>query len=222
LKECLASGFEAVVFETRPVIGGGWTYQPIEPDTDLSKVTSAMYDGVMLNSCRDTSGFTDFPLDPSRYGDYFTHRKMSQYLHEYAHHFGLNQHIRLSTKVLDCTPLDGGAGGWKVTVQAEGQPAEESIFTAVCAATGHLSSPCIPDFRNRDSFKGEFLHSHHYRRPGPYAGKKVAIIGLGSAGVDIACEIAPQTTETHIITRRGAWVLPRFVLGKPTEAWDSG
>ncbi|OIW23435.1 flavin-containing monooxygenase, partial [Coniochaeta ligniaria NRRL 30616] len=221
LKECLAAGLEAVIFEARSGIGGGWTYQPIEPDTDLSTVHSSMYDGAMLNGCRDTTSFTDFPLDPARYGDYFNHRQMLQYLHEYADHFGLKQHIRLRTKVLNCDPLDGGASGWNVTVQAEDQPAEESHYAAVLACTGHLSSPRIPDFKNRESFKGEFLHSHYYRRPGPFAGKRVAVIGLGSSGVDIACEIAPQATEVHIITRRGGWVLPRFVLGKPTEAWDN-
>jgi dimethylaniline monooxygenase (N-oxide forming) len=179
-----------------------------------------MYDGTMLNSCRDTSGFTDFPLDPARYGDYFSHRHMARYLNEYADHFGLKTHIRLRTRVLTCVPLQGGAEGWQVSVQTEGHPVEEGVYSAVFACNGHLSEPLIPEFKNRASFKGEFFHSHYYRRPGPYAGKRVAVIGIGSSAVDIASEIAPQATEVHVITRRGAWVLPRFVLGKPTEAWN--
>jgi dimethylaniline monooxygenase (N-oxide forming) len=222
LKECLAAGIEAVVFEARDVIGGAWAYQPFDPDTtDPTTIKSAMYDGVMLNGCRDSSSFTDFPLDPSRYGDYFSRRKMAQYLQEYAQHFALEQHIRLSTRVLDCAPKEGGAGGWRVTVQPDRKPAEESVFAAVCVAAGHLWSPQMPAFKGRDTFKGELLHSHYYRRPGPYAGKKVAVIGLGSAAVDIAAEIGPQASEVHIITRRGGWILPRYILGKPVEAFDS-
>lgn len=221
LKECLASGFDAEIFELRAEIGGQWAYQPIESDTDLSTVSSSIYDGTMLNGCRDASSFSDFPLDPSRYGDYFNHRHMLQYLREYAAHFGLDKHIRLRTKVLDCIPIRGGADGWTVTVQEDGKPAEGSIYTAVFACTGHLSSPLIPEFKNRESFKGEFMHSHYYRRPGPFAGKRVAVIGIGSSGVDIAAEISPQATEVHLVTRRGGWVLPRYVLGKPLEAWDS-
>ncbi|KAB5554473.1 flavin-containing monooxygenase [Coniochaeta sp. 2T2.1] len=222
LKECLAAGIDATVFETRDIIGGAWAYQPVDPDTDPSEVTSSMYDGTMLNSCRDTSSFTDFPIDPARYGHYFTHRQMARYLREYAEHFGLLEHIRLNTKVLNCVPLNGsGKDGWDVTVQPAGKPADELHFTAVMAATGHLSKPKITDFEGRELFQGEFLHSHYYRRPGPYAGKKVAVIGMGSSAVDIACELAPQTAECHLITRRGGWVLPRFVLGKPAEAFDN-
>jgi dimethylaniline monooxygenase (N-oxide forming) len=86
---------------------------------------------------------------------------------------------------------------------------------------GHLSTPYIPDFRGRESFKGKFMHSHYYRKPLEFAGKKVAIIGLGSSAVDIACEIGPLAEQCHVITRRGGWVIPRFILGRPTEAWDS-
>lgn len=39
--------------------------------------------------------------------------------------------------------------------------------------------------------------------------------------VDIACETSPQTDECHLVTRTGGWIIPRFVLGMPVEAWDS-
>ncbi|MDF2435133.1 MAG: dimethylaniline monooxygenase (N-oxide forming) / hypotaurine monooxygenase, partial [Mucilaginibacter sp.] len=133
LKECLASGLEAHVFEARPDIGGNWNYEPVPANattdgTGSPNVTSSMYDGVMCNSCRDTTGFTDFPLDPLRYGDYFNHRHMLRYLRDYTDHFGLLQHIRLRTRVLSCSPLAGGADGWKVATQEEGQPVEEGIY----------------------------------------------------------------------------------------------
>ncbi len=215
LKECLAEGLDVVCVEARPEMGGAWAYQP-----DASgPVQSSVYAGTMLNSCRDTTNFSDFPFDPARYGDYFNHRQFHQYLLEYVDHFGLAQHIRLKTRVLECLPLEDGM--WKVRLQEEGHEPEESVFAAVIVATGHLSAPHVPDFKGKDSFRGQFLHSHSYRRPSPFEGKKVAIIGLGSSAVDIACEISPQARELHLITRRGGWVLPRFVLGKPTEAFDS-
>lgn len=187
-----------------------------------------MYDGVVLNSCRDTSALPDFPIDPARYGDYYSHRLQLRYLREYADHFGLEKHIRLRTKVLACEPREAGAGagagagGWAVKVRTSGDGAvEEFGYDAVFVCIGHLSTPSTPEFRGRDTFRGQFLHSHYYRRPGPYERKKVAIIGFGSSAVDIACELAPGAEEVHVISRRGGWVLPRYVLGKPTEAWDS-
>ncbi len=172
-----------------------------------------------MNSCRDTTSFSDFPLDPARYGDYFNHRMFLRYLREYADHFGLVKHIRLSTRVIECTPLQDGH--WNVKVQEAGKEAVEETFNAVMVATGHLSTPNTPDFKGRDTFEGQFLHSHYYRTPGPFEGKRVVVIGLGSSGVDIASEIAPQVKELHVVTRRGGWILPRFVFGKPTEGWDS-
>jgi dimethylaniline monooxygenase (N-oxide forming) len=204
-----------VCFDARPVIGGGWVY---EPDTS-APVHSSIYAGTMLNSCRDTSAYTDFPLDPARYGDFFNHVQFVQYLREYAEHFGLVEHIRLSTSVLDCAAVDDDK--WKVRIQPEGAEPEDLLFDAVIAATGHLSKPIIPDFKGLNDFKGRLLHSHAYRTPATFEGKKVAIIGMGSSCVDIASEIAPQAKELHVVSRRGGWVVPRFVLGKPAEAWDS-
>lgn len=192
----------------------------MSPSDPAGSVQSSIYDGVVLNSCRDTSALTDFPLDPSRYGDYFGHKQQLQYMNEYAQHFGLKKHIRLSTRVLSSEPREDGS--WAVRVQEEGKDSvEELTFDAVFVCVGHLSTPSIPEFKGRDAFRGQFLHSHYYRRPGPFDRKKVAIIGLGSSAVDIACEIAPGAEEVHVITRRGGWVLPRYVLGKPVEAFDS-
>lgn len=227
LKSCLAESLDVTCFESRGEIGGQWAAQPdVTPQDPPEKVQSSIYDGVVLNSCRDTSALPDFPADPARYGDYFSHRHQLRYLREYAEHFGLLEHIRFKTKVLSCVPEDEGKGlvapRWKVTIKEDGGAAEEElVFDAVFVGAGHLSTPSTPDFEGRDTFKGEFLHSHYYRRPGPFERKKVALIGFGSSAVDIACELAPGAEEVLLITRRGGWVLPRYVLGKPTEAWDS-
>lgn len=222
LKECLSEGFEAQCFEARPEIGGQWAQQPdVTPSDSPDTAQSSIYDGVVMNSCRDTSALPDFPLDPGRYGDYFGHRLQLRYMQEYADHFGLLEHIRLSTKVMACEPRDDGSWVVKVQAKEDHSEVEEAVYDAVFVCGGHLSRPSIPDFQGRDEYQGEFLHSHFYRRPGPFDRKKVAIIGFGSSAVDIACELAAGADEVHVISRRGGWVLPRYVLGKPTEAWDS-
>jgi dimethylaniline monooxygenase (N-oxide forming) len=51
------------VFEARDNIGGQWYYE--EPDPATSEVQSSMYEGTISNTCRDTSSFSDFPMDPA-------------------------------------------------------------------------------------------------------------------------------------------------------------
>ncbi|KAI1077465.1 flavin-containing monooxygenase [Whalleya microplaca] len=218
LKECLAEGFEVEAFEARPEIGGQWAYQPV-PNKRSTEIQSSIYDGVVLNSCRDTTSFSDFPIDPARYGDYFGHRKMLQYIHEYADHFRLKKHIQLQTKVVSC--VQGADEKWTVKLQREGQEVEERTYDAVFAASGSYTTPLLPEFDGSESFKGEFLHSHYYRTAGRFEGKRVALIGFGSAAVDLACELSPGCKEVHVIARRGGWIIPRYVLGKPVEAWDN-
>ncbi|KAL2107374.1 hypothetical protein VUR80DRAFT_5312 [Thermomyces stellatus] len=205
-------------FEKAGTIGGQWVYNP---DPDNGHVHSLIYQGCILNSCRDTSSFSDFPMDPARYPDYFGHELHLRYLNEYADHLALKPHIQFRTEVLRCESRQDG--GWTLLIQKEGKQdgeIEEVQFDALIAATGILSKPRTPDFAGRDAYEGEFLHSHFYRAPGRFEGKKIAVIGLGSSAVDIACEVGPRAKELHLITRRGGWVLPRYILGKPCEAWD--
>ncbi|KAH6646023.1 flavin-binding monooxygenase-like family protein [Truncatella angustata] len=218
LKECLAEGIKAHIFEGRSEIGGQWAYQA-EPD-EKGELQSSMYDGVILNSCRDTTGFSDFPIDPERHGDYFSHREMHRYVLDYADYFGLHKHISLSTKVLGCSQAKDGK--WNVRTQGvDGKQPEEGIYDVLISATGINSLPIIPKFKNCEAFQGEFFHSHYYRKPSRFEGKRVVIIGAGSAAVDIASELVTCSKEVHFVTRRGTWVMPRYVLGKPIESWDS-
>ncbi|KAK7915147.1 Fmo5 protein [Apiospora marii] len=238
-KECLAEGADGgveivpEVFETRPEIGGQWAYQA-EPDKASGELHSSIYDGVVLNSCRDTTGFSDFPIDPARHGDYFSHWEMHQYLVEYADHFKLHPHIRLSTKILRCVPDRSSGDGadehddqgttWTVTFQGpDDKEPQQRTYDAVISAIGYNTIPRVPDFQGlKENFKGEFFHTHYYRRPGRFAGQRVALIGAGSSAIDIACELtAAGCREVHLVTRRGTWVIPRYVLGKTAEAWDN-
>ncbi|KAF3491369.1 dimethylaniline monooxygenase 1 [Arthroderma uncinatum] len=226
LKSCLENGItDATVFEGRDVIGGQWNYQ--EPDPKSGATGSSIYDNVILNSCRDTSSFSDFPIDPARYPDYFGHRQFLQYIHEYVDNFKLAPYIKLKTKVISCRlpqpkeEAEGASQKWTVVYQEQGSEPVEAVFDAVFACTGTLSKPMIPDFEGRDKFKGELIHSHVYRKPAKFEGKRVAIIGFGNSAADLSSEISTVAKEVHLITRRGGWVIPRYVLGKPAEAYDS-
>jgi dimethylaniline monooxygenase (N-oxide forming) / hypotaurine monooxygenase len=217
-KQCLSDGFQVTVFEAREEIGGQWNYEI--PDPVTGNAHSSVYQGVISNSCRDTSCFSDFPIDPSRYPDFYGHKLCLRYVEEYADHFGLKPHIRFNTRVTSSEQLDDGR--WQISFTGQdGGGGAQSTFDALFVCTGRNTTPHIPDFEGVKQFQGQVMHSHVYRQPEPFSGKRVAIIGFGSSAVDISSEICGLAAECHLITRRGGWVIPRFVLGKPAEAWDS-
>jgi dimethylaniline monooxygenase (N-oxide forming) len=178
LKECLAAGYKATIFEAQDHIGGQWQYT--DPDPVTGEVHSSIYQGTIFNSCRDTSSFSDFPMDPARYSVYTTHKQYVRYLHEYATFFDLLSHIRFGTKVMKCDQLEGGK--WEVTY-SEKEGIETETYDALFACTGHNATPIVPQFEGMKEFKGQFIHSHVYRTPGAFEGKKVAVIGIGSSGI---------------------------------------
>ncbi|KAF6816643.1 dimethylaniline monooxygenase [Colletotrichum sojae] len=219
IKELVAAGIEVQCFESASKLGGQWLYEP----NPTPESHSSIYRGLVVNSCRDSSCFSDFPIDPARYPIFYPHDLHLRYIGEWAAHFDLEKHVRFGVSVVGCAPRK--EGGWEVRVRSHDEKAEEEEevlqFDAVICGSGLSRRPKVPEFPGREAFEGEVLHSHFYRTPTPFDGKKVVIVGLGSTAVDLACEIGPLAKELHVVNKRGAWIIPRFLLGKPAEAWNS-
>ena len=92
-------------------------------------------------------------------------------------------------------------------------------YGGVIVANGHHWDPSYPSFPGE--FGGITLHSHQYRSPSePFElrGRRVVVVGFGNSACDIACELATSGAErVFLSTRRGAWVLPKYVLGRPLD-----
>jgi len=66
------------------------------------------------------------------------------------------------------------------------------------------------------------MHSHHYidpQDPHDLVGKRVVVLGMGNSAMDIACELSRPgvAAKTFLAARRGAWVIPNYVFGKPLD-----
>src|SRR5260370_8395994 len=61
------------------------------------------------------------------------------------------------------------------------------------------------------------MHSHKYRSPEPLSGKRILVLGIGNSGGDIASEISPVAARTLLSLRRGAHIVPKYLLGMPTD-----
>jgi cation diffusion facilitator CzcD-associated flavoprotein CzcO len=64
------------------------------------------------------------------------------------------------------------------------------------------------------------MHSHDYvspTEPHPLSEKCVVVVGIGNSAVDIASELAIAGARVLLSVRRGAWVLPKFIFGRPID-----
>jgi dimethylaniline monooxygenase (N-oxide forming) len=81
------------------------------------------------------------------------------------------------------------------------------------------SSPDFPEpaFPGSDEFGGVQMHAHDYRDSEPLRGKDVVVLGMGNSAMDIAVESSYVARTTHLAARRGAWIVPKYLFGKPMD-----
>lgn len=195
-------------FEKGSQIGGNWRF---ENDNGMSSA----YRSLHINTSRRVMAFKSLPM-PDHFPDYPDHFQMAAYFDEFADHFGLREKISFRTEVTKVEPADGE---WAVTTRAESGAEATERYRAVLVANGHHWDPRWPEpaFPGSDEFEGEQLHAHHYREPDVLRGKRVLVLGLGNSATDIAVESSRIADKTFLAVRRGAYVLPKYLNGKPID-----
>lgn len=95
---------------------------------------------------------------------------------------------------------------WDVTINRDGQKVD--IHPAhIVMATGTLGDPLVPDFKNRDLFKGIIRHSSQYQGGAEYAGKKVLVVGAGNSSIDICQDLCFHKAQVTMIQRSSSCVV---------------
>ena len=106
-----------------------------------------------------------------------------------------------------------------MTVESADGARETNRYRAVLVANGHHWDPRWPEpaFPGAEEFGGEQIHVHHYREPDILPGKRVLVLGIGNSATDVAVESSRIADATFIAMRRGAYVLPKYLNGKPID-----
>lgn len=197
-------------FEMSSGIGGNWRY-----NNDNGRSTA--YDTLYIDTSKDRMAYSDFPM-PAAFPNYPHHSQVLEYFQRYAEHFGLISLINFRTRVVRVEPLFKAC--YEVTTEDLNSGAKETkTYEAVLVCNGHHWHPKMPHFPG--NFNGEIMHSRDYRHPNNFKGKNVLILGVGNSGVDIVCDIAPVAARTFLASRRGAHIIPRYLLGRPTDKWTT-
>lgn len=188
--ELQRAGIDYVIFEKNADFGGTWWEN--------------QYPGCGVDTPNLTYTFSSKPADWSQY--FPLQGEIEAYLLDTARSFGLYDHAQFGTKV-ERAEWNARDNQWKVTITHDGV-SETHVADIVMSAVGILNIPKIPHIRGLDSFTGEVLHTSAWRDDVDLTGKRVAVIGNGASGMQVAPAIADQVAEMTIFARSKQWIAP--------------
>jgi len=200
-------GFDFDCYEKSDRVGGNWVYK------NRNGMSSA-YRSLHINTSRERMEYADFPM-PKSYPDFPHHTQIAAYFDAYVDHFGFRDRIRFGTGVAHAAKDEDGA--WRIELD------DGSVrrYDALIVANGHHWDPRWPEppFAGMDVFAGDQLHSHDYLGDDPefFRDRRAVVLGMGNSAMDIAVEASFSAARTFLAARRGAWIIPKYVFGRPVD-----
>ncbi|WP_156689587.1 flavin-containing monooxygenase [Mycobacterium sp. Marseille-P9652] len=177
---------DVTVYEKAPDVGGTWrdnTYPGLSCD-----VPSRVYQ------------YT-FARNPDWTHLFSPGGEIQDYFRGVADRFGLRQRIRFGTEIVDARFEDGR---WTLRTDS----GAESTVDFLISATGVLHHPRMPSIAGLDDFGGHAFHSARWDHSVELRGRRIAIVGNGSTGVQLVCGLAGVAGRVMLFQRTAQWVVP--------------
>lgn len=149
--------------------------------------------------------FYCYSFEPSdHWTEFFSQQpELQAYFQRVMEHHHVGQHVRWETEV-ERMIWDEERSSWTVSLSG----GESIEARAVITAVGQLNRPKMPDIDGIDSFAGPSFHSARWEHDVDLTGKRVALVGAGASGFQIAPAIADQVAELHVFQRTAQWMFP--------------
>jgi cyclohexanone monooxygenase len=127
-----------------------------------------------------------------------------EYVEHVADRFDLRRDIQFETWIEDAR-YDEATQRWTVET-SQGQRASARFL--ICAV-GALSTANVPNIPGINDFAGETYHTGRWpHEPVSFEGKRVAVIGTGSSGIQAIPEIAKEADHVTVLQRTAQFAFP--------------
>ncbi|KAK3719990.1 hypothetical protein LTR37_004113 [Vermiconidia calcicola] len=134
-----------------------------------------------------------------------------QYLKDIFEEYDLtNKYVKLRHKI-ERAEWNNERGRWILQVrnmQTDKVFQDEADF--FINAGGVLNNFKWPKVKGLEDYKGKLMHSAQYEEGYPLEGKKVAVLGAGSSGVQIVSKIQPHVATLYHWIRNPIWITAGF------------
>jgi 4-hydroxyacetophenone monooxygenase len=167
------------------------------------------------------SHFYCYSFEPAdHWTEYFSQQpELAEYFASVMTKYGVDQHCHFNTEVTGATWSDDSST-WTVTVRNADGSTDTLEAEAVISAVGSLNRPKLPDIEGMDSFVGPSFHAARWDHSIDYRGKKVALVGAGASGFQIAPAIAEEVAELTVFQRTAQWMFPNPNYHRAVPAGD--
>ena len=193
-KNCPGKSF--AILEGRGALGGTW---------DLFRYPGLRSDSEMFAYSYEFKPWTD--RDSLATGE-----KLLKYLNETASENGLKEKIRFNHKVVNLD-WSSATASWIIEVEVNGKRKFiECGFVLSCGGYYDYDKGYLPEFKNKDAFKGEFIHPQHWPENLDYSNKKIVIIGSGATAVTLLPNLTDKAKHVTMLQRS-----PTYIVSIPRQ-----
>ena len=138
-------------------------------------------------------------------------QEIHRYLRDTARRLGLYEHLRVHAEVTQ-QRWDDFAGVWRLAIGD--QPPISARFV-ISSVGGYVNAKTTVDIDGVDDFEGTILRPNAWDDSYDTSGKRIAVIGTGSSGVQIAAALSAEAESLDVYQRTPAWVLPKIDFDIP-------
>ncbi len=183
---------EIVCFEKQNDWGGLWNYTwRTGVDAHGEAVHGSMYRYLWSNGPKEALEFADYTFDEhfkKPIASYPPRAVLWDYIKGRVEKAGVRDQVRFNTAVQQ---VEFNADTQQFTVQvcdhSQNQTYSEQ-FDYVVVASGHFSTPKVPEYEGFDQFNGRILHAHDFRDAVEFKGKTILIVGSSYSAEDVGSQ----------------------------------
>jgi cation diffusion facilitator CzcD-associated flavoprotein CzcO len=137
--------------------------------------------------------------------------ELYQYLRDTAARMDLYDHLMANSPVVQ-QRWDDTAGLWHLHI------ADQRVVTArfvISSVGGYVNARATVDIDGLTDFAGAVLRPNAWDDSYDTAGRRIAVIGTGSSGVQISAAVSSTAASLDVYQRTPAWVLPKVDFDIP-------
>ncbi|MFX0542904.1 NAD(P)-binding domain-containing protein [Roseovarius sp. S4756] len=197
---------EIVCFEKQDDWGGLWNYTwRTGVDQYGEPVHGSMYRYLWSNGPKEGLEFADYSFEEhfgKQIASYPPRAVLFDYIEGRVKKAGVRDWIRFETTVRYVEKKDGKFHVTVCDLPKDHEYTEE--FDHVICATGHFSTPNVPEFKGFDKFPGRILHAHDFRDAVEFKDQDILIIGTSYSAEDIGSQCWKYGCKSVTVSHRTA------------------